>query len=100
MARVGGGDEVGFAGERGPRWISGPWFLRGERLYLIPGDSPMGWRLPLDALPWASAGDRPFLLEGGEKLLALGSRLGKFLFMPMFKLKDPVPIMMLRPAFP
>ncbi|MBN8511125.1 MAG: transglutaminase family protein, partial [Burkholderiales bacterium] len=52
-----------IAGERGPRWISGPWFLRDDRLYLIPGDSPMGYRLPLDALPWAAAGERPFLLE-------------------------------------
>ncbi|MCC9645516.1 transglutaminase family protein [Rubrivivax sp. JA1029] len=48
-----------FAGAAGPEWISGPWFLRDERLYLIPGDSPMGWRLPLDSLPWAEAGDRP-----------------------------------------
>ncbi|RPH59363.1 MAG: IMP dehydrogenase, partial [Burkholderiales bacterium] len=38
------------AGEHGPRWISGRWFVRDERLYLIPGDSPMGWRLPLDSL--------------------------------------------------
>jgi uncharacterized protein (DUF2126 family) len=40
------------------RWRTGPWFLRSERMYLIPGDSPMGYRLPLDSLPWASAGDR------------------------------------------
>lgn len=33
-------------------WITGPWFVRPERLYLIPGDSPMGYRLPLDSLPW------------------------------------------------
>ena len=33
-------------------WQTGPWFLRAERLYLIPGDSPMGLRLPLDSLPW------------------------------------------------
>jgi uncharacterized protein (DUF2126 family)/transglutaminase-like putative cysteine protease len=39
-------------------WRSGPWFLRDERLYLIPGDSPMGYRLPLDALPWTAPGDR------------------------------------------
>jgi uncharacterized protein (DUF2126 family)/transglutaminase-like putative cysteine protease len=35
-----------------PGWISGAWFFRAERMYLIPGDSPMGYRLPLDSLPW------------------------------------------------
>ena len=35
------------------RWVTGPWFLRREHLYLIPGDSSMGLRLPLDSLPWA-----------------------------------------------
>ncbi|HEV6965448.1 transglutaminase family protein [Roseateles sp.] len=47
----------------GARWETGPWFFRDERLYLIPGDSPMGWRLPLDALPWVSQGDYPYLVE-------------------------------------
>ncbi|MEI7786046.1 MAG: transglutaminase family protein, partial [Betaproteobacteria bacterium] len=42
----------------GPRWLSGPWFFRDERMYLLPGDSPMGYRLPLDALPWLSKTDR------------------------------------------
>ncbi len=46
------------SGKAGPGWVSGPWFLRDDRLYLIPGDSPMGWRLPLDSLPWAAPGDR------------------------------------------
>jgi uncharacterized protein (DUF2126 family)/transglutaminase-like putative cysteine protease len=39
-------------------WQTGRWFLRPERLYLIPGDSPMGFRLPLDSLPWSVPGDR------------------------------------------
>lgn len=49
-------------GTAGPAWITGPWFVRDERLYLIPGDSPMGYRLPLDSLPWAAPGDRPMAL--------------------------------------
>ena len=45
-------------GAAGPKWVTGPWFLREERLYLMPGDSPMGYRLPLDSLPWAPPGER------------------------------------------
>jgi len=47
----------------GPSWTTGPWYLRDERLYLVPGDSPMGYRLPLDALPWVSKADYPYLVE-------------------------------------
>jgi uncharacterized protein (DUF2126 family)/transglutaminase-like putative cysteine protease len=39
------------------RWRSGRWFLRTDRCYLVPGDSPMGLRLPLDSQPWASPSD-------------------------------------------
>jgi len=42
----------------GARWETGPWFFRDERMYLFPGDSPMGWRLPLDSLPWSTPADR------------------------------------------
>ena len=45
----------------GRRWQSGPWFLRSERCYLVPGDSPIGYRLPLDSQPWAASGDYPFI---------------------------------------
>jgi len=31
-------------------WMTGPWVFRRERIYLLPGDSPMGFRLPLDGL--------------------------------------------------
>ena len=54
--------EPSAEGEAAP-WKTGPWFLRDERLYLLPGDSPMGYRLPLDALPWVQAADRPDPIE-------------------------------------
>ena len=44
-------------------WQTGPWFMRQERCYLIPGDSPLGFRLPLDSLPWARAEDRPYVSQ-------------------------------------
>ena len=50
-------------GPDGPVWVTGSWFLRDERLYLMPGDSPMGLRLPLDSQPWVSKADYPYLME-------------------------------------
>jgi len=47
--------------ERRGRWQTGSWFLRAERCYLIPGDSPIGLRLPLDSQPWAAKTDLPYI---------------------------------------
>ncbi len=44
-------------------WISGAWFFRPERMYLVPGDSPMGLRLPLDSVPWVKESEYPHLYE-------------------------------------
>jgi uncharacterized protein (DUF2126 family)/transglutaminase-like putative cysteine protease len=49
-------------GSSGANWTTGSWFLRDERMYLMPGDSPMGLRLPLDSLPWVSESDYPYLV--------------------------------------
>ena len=46
---------------RSGQWQSGKWFLRGDRCYLIPGDSPLGYRLPLDSLPWVAKQDYPWI---------------------------------------
>ena len=67
MARVfqrGVGAPVGFVvplrrqwWQAKPRWTSGPWPVRSEKLFLLPGDSPIGLRLPIDSLPWAAPAD-------------------------------------------
>lgn len=41
----------------GYKWSSGPWPVRPEKLFLIPGDSPVGLRLPLDTLPHSGPAD-------------------------------------------
>ncbi|MDP9084668.1 MAG: transglutaminase family protein [Pseudomonadota bacterium] len=43
------------------RWQSSRWLLRSDRCYLIPGDSPIGYRLPLDSQPWTAKSDYPFI---------------------------------------
>ncbi len=45
-------------------WQSGQWFLRTEHCFLLPGDSPMGFRLPLDSTPWVARSD----LDSGYEL--------------------------------
>lgn len=43
------------------RWQSGRWYLRDQHCRLVPGDSPLGYRLPLAAQPWVSAAEYPYV---------------------------------------
>lgn len=45
------------------RWVSGPWTVRPEAMFLLPGDSPLGLRLPLDSLPYLAPSQKPFFAE-------------------------------------
>ena len=42
-------------------WQSSRWYLRSEQCYLAPGDSPIGYRLPLDSQPWLENASYPFV---------------------------------------
>ncbi len=46
-----------------PRWTSQPWFPLSKRMFLTPGDSPMGYRLPLESLPWTKPEDVTYAFD-------------------------------------
>ncbi|MDA8743292.1 transglutaminase family protein [Rubripirellula amarantea] len=46
-----------------PGWIGGHWPVRGGKVYLLPGNSPIGLRLPLDTLPASSVASSAFYTE-------------------------------------
>ena len=45
------------------RWKSERWKLRRGNLFLMPGDSPMGLRLPISSLPYIPPDDYPYTVE-------------------------------------
>ena len=71
----------------GDSWLSSLWQLRNDRITLLPGDSPMGLRLPLDSIsgtrkPDFPDGQDPFdtnrpLAEGGSSANSLERALSE-----------------------
>ncbi len=72
-------------------WQSGPWDFRRGEMFLIPGNSPMGMRMPLDSLPWVAPDKRDTqepqslfepLPELGDYYGAVTRRYSKFIVQP------------------
>src|ERR1700761_6402224 len=77
-------------------WRSSRWYLRGERCYLIPGDSPIGYRLPLDSLPAVDPNDFPHVIppDPNQPFSALAPHR------EFFEKNDPVLSLLKEPATP
>ncbi|MGD8498494.1 MAG: transglutaminase family protein, partial [Chromatiales bacterium] len=48
------------------RWKSSAWQFRRDHMFLIPGDSPMGFRLPLESIPWVAEERRELEIERSQ----------------------------------
>lgn len=82
------GDPVGWAvplHHDGEGWATARWRFRRGKLALLPGDSPMGLRLPLPGLSWADPAPQPersafeqraVLSAGGPRSEPAGRRMG------------------------
>ena len=44
-------------------WSSAKWEFRRQQIFLLPGDSSLGLRLPLSGLPWVAAEDQEPIFE-------------------------------------
>ncbi|MGL3607058.1 DUF2126 domain-containing protein [Rhizobium sp. G187] len=45
----------------GRRWVSEKWRTRRGKIFLIPGDSPIGFRMPLGTLPYVPPSQYPYI---------------------------------------
>jgi uncharacterized protein (DUF2126 family) len=51
-----------WSGQTKPGWVSEIWNMRRGHLFLVPGDSPIGLRLPLDSLPHIPEDEYPHVV--------------------------------------
>jgi len=54
--------QVWQAKDGSSRWTTQSWSTRAGKLYLVPGDSPVGFRLPIPSLPHLAPSEYPYII--------------------------------------
>ncbi|MES1180049.1 MAG: transglutaminase family protein, partial [Hyphomicrobium sp.] len=54
--------QVWHSPDLGRRWVTERWGIRRDKLFLVPGDSPAGFRLPMASMAQVAAIDYPHVL--------------------------------------
>ncbi len=52
------------------KWVTGRWPVRDDKLFLLPGDSPVGLRLPIESLPLVTSNEMPLITADPSAPLA------------------------------
>src|ERR1700722_14558190 len=75
-------------------WSSQLWFPRPERLLLTPGDSPIGYRIPTESMPWVAPDELEYQFEAAPFADRIKLPSGPVRRMDLFKtppMPDPLP---------
>ncbi len=75
-------------------WSSQLWFPRPERLLLTPGDSPIGYRIPTESMPWVAPDELEYEFEAAPFANRVKLPSGPARHMDLFERRptpDPLP---------
>jgi len=75
-------------------WSSQLWFPRPERLLLLPGDSPIGYRIPTESMPWVAPDELEYEYEAAPFADRVKLPSGPTRHMDLFErnpMADPLP---------
>ena len=75
-------------------WSSQLWFHRPERLLLLPGDSPIGYRIPTESMPWVAPDELEYEYEAAPLADRVKLPSGPIRRMDLFErnpVADPLP---------
>jgi len=76
------------------RWSSQLWFPRPERLILLQGDSPIGYRIPTEAMPWVAPDEIEYDFDAAhfaDKVELDSHPTPRMEFFEMEAMADPLP---------